>query len=668
MESHLQGLVAYLSAHPTIALIAVFAASLLEALAVVGSIIPGSSFVFVGGMLIGLQALDPTWTFSSAVTGAILGDGISYWLGQHYHERIRMYWPMKAYPALFERGHAYFEKNGGKSIFLGRFLGPLRAIVPVVAGMSGMRAGRFYAINVLSALAWAGAHIVPGVLFGASLQLAGAVSSRLLVMLLILTGALWGISKLLQWIQSRAASRVKVLRDRAVSWAVARSGPFARMVLALLDPTKPESPALMTAAVLLIGSAWLFFGVLEDVVSGDPLVQLDRAVYAALQGLRTQWGDHLMVIATELGSAAVLIPVIAVVSLWLVFQRCWRTLGYWLASVAFAEILVWMLKFGLGRSRPNAIYSGVDQFSFPSGHAAMNVVAYGFLSFLLMRGRSARIKMAIALPVAFAILLIAFSRLYLGVHWFSDVLASLSLGLAWVAILSIAYTYHVRGEQVAARPLALVVLAVFAVAGMVFVAPRHEADVARYTYRALPDVTVPLPNWRDGGWRKLPARRTELGGDAEEPLGIQWAGTAQQIASSLQAQGWHAPEPWTARTAMLWLLPTTTVEQLPVLPKFDRGQSQKLTFVKALNPRERILLRLWLSPYTVVLAPSGATARVWIGMATIERLQHPGGWITLAETQTDFDVPLNLLERDMRNQHLSTVIRERGDVPVVLVQ
>ena len=247
MESHLQALVGYFSAHTNIALGAVFAASLLEALAVIGTVIPGSSIVFVGGVLIGLGALNPWWTTAIAVIGAIMGDGISYWLGRHFHERIRTLWPMKKYPGLFERGQLYFETNGGKSVFLGRFLGPVRAIVPVVAGMAGMPATQFYVMNVLSALAWAVAHILPGMLFGASLQLAGAVSSRLVIVLLIIAAVLWAISKLIQFTYYQGWPRVKLLRDRAVEYARRKPGPFAHIVLSLLDPAKAESPALLTA-------------------------------------------------------------------------------------------------------------------------------------------------------------------------------------------------------------------------------------------------------------------------------------------------------------------------------------------------------------------------------------------------------------------------------------
>ena len=81
MEAHLQALIGYFSGHPSLAVGAVFAAARLEALAVIGSVIPGSSIVFVGGILVGLKALDPWWTAAAAVGGAILGDGVSYWLG-----------------------------------------------------------------------------------------------------------------------------------------------------------------------------------------------------------------------------------------------------------------------------------------------------------------------------------------------------------------------------------------------------------------------------------------------------------------------------------------------------------------------------------------------------------------------------------------------------------
>lgn len=665
LEAHLQALVDYFSLHPQIALAAVFAAALIEALAVVGTFIPGSSIVFVGGMLVGMRALDPVATYVAAVAGAVAGDGISFGLGRRYRERLRTMWPLRSHPALLERGQAYFAARGGRSVFFGRFFGPLRAIVPVAAGMAGMPARRFYVVNVTSALTWAAAHLVPGFVFGASLQLAGAVSSRLALVLLIVAGIAWMAARLVAWALRRMQRQLVAWRERAVAWAGTRSGLMARLVLSLLDPARPESKALLTAAVLLIGGAWLFFGVLEDVLANDPLVDLDRGIYTVLQALRNEWTDSVMVAFTEIGSAVVVIPLVAATALCLAVKRRWRTLGYWLAATGFAELLVAVLKFTIGRARPTAIYSGVERFSFPSGHAAMSIVVYGFLAFLLSRAKPVATKVALALVAATLIALISFSRLYLGVHWFSDVLASLSLGLAWVALLSIAYLNHVRDEPLPALALALVAALTVGLAGSVAVTRYHDADLARYAYRPRADAVV-LRDWRGGGWRQLPAARSELGGDAEEPLSVQWAAAEHEVGRILSAQGWRVAPPWSATTTLLWLLPTTSIDQLPALPKFNQGAAPRLTFEKLLSADRRLVIRLWTTPYIVDEPGAGTKGPLWIGMVTTERLRHPAHLVSVVETLAEFTLPARQLAHDVVAGHGAVQMQARGGSPVVL--
>lgn len=666
MQAHLDSLIAYFSAHPHIALGAVFAAALLEAVAVIGTVIPGSSIVFIGGVLIGLGAIDPWLTSAAAITGAILGDGVSYWVGHHYHEHIRTMWPMKNYPGLFDRGQAYFARNGGKSVFVGRFLGPLRAIVPVVAGMANMPPTRFYAMNVLSALAWSGAHLLPGVLFGATLQVAGAVSSRLAVLLIVVVVLLWAIGKLVSFGVRSGWPHIAALRDRAVAYARARPGRPGRIVLSLFDPARPESPALLTAAVLLIGGAWMFLGILEDIASNDPLVQVDQAINGVLQSLRTEWADNIMITVTGLGGAAGSIPVIIAVSLLLAFKRYWRTLAYWLAAVGFAQIFVWMLKYVLGRARPHNIYTGFEQFSFPSGHAASSIVVYGFIAFLLARGKPVAARIAIALAAALAIMLVAFSRLYLGVHWFSDVTASLSFGLAWVALLGIAYTHHVRDEHVRAWPLLIVVLASLAFVAGPYVSRNHRADVERYIYRPSPE-TMALSVWRTDGWRSLPPARSELAGEPEEPFSVQWRGTAAQVESALTAAGWKVPPAWSPRTTLIWLLPAPSMAELPVLPKLHRGKPQKLTLVKHVGPQERVVLRLWPLREVIDTGMPPQARPLWVGSVATERLAHPLGMVTRAATTADFRTPVRVLEKDVASRRLAIQNRERNGSPVLLI-
>lgn len=664
MESHLQSLVAYLSAHPNFALGAIFAAAFLEALAVIGTVIPGSTVVFVGGVLIGLKVLNPWWAAGLAIFGAILGDGVSYWLGRHYHEKIRTMWPMKNYPKLFERGHAYFTKNGRKSVFVGRFLGPVRAIVPVVAGMANMPPTQFYVMNIVSAFAWAAAHLLPGVLFGASLQLAGAVSSRLVVMLAATVAFFWIAAWLVRHGVGYGWPRIQSWRDRAVERARGRSGLLSRAVLSLFDPARPESPALLTAAVLLFGSGWLFLGVLQDVVANDPLVQVDKSVYYLLQGIRTQWMDVFMVTITELGGAAVMTAVILVVAALLAWMRRWRTFAYWLAAVAFAEILVQLLKFTLARQRPITLYSGNELFSFPSGHATLSIVVYGFLAFLLARNKPPKTRITLTLIATVIIASISFSRLYLGVHWFSDVLAGLSLGLGWVALLGIAYTHHVRDETPPARELSLAVLATLVGVGGWYVGGHQHADIVRYAYRPKFE-TISLAAWQQQGWRKFPAARSELGGEVEEPFSVQWVASPRQIAATLSAAGWRTPTPWSAKAAFLWVLPGSTMQQLPVLPKFNEGAPQQLSFIQPRNTHTRWVLRLWPLHYRVANLDYPAQP-LWIGMITQEQLRTVKGGLTLAQTSVDFATPVQALANTLPVQHV-LARRQPGDASVLLI-
>ncbi len=662
----MQALIDFLSQHPTLALAVVFAAALLESVAVIGTVIPGSSVVLAAGILIGLQVLDPWWVAGVAVVGAILGDGFSFWLGRRYHESLRTMWPLNVHPEWLERGQAYFAEHGGKSVFLGRFLGPVRAIVPVVAGMSDMPVLRFTVVNVLSAVAWSAAHLLPGALFGASLQLAGAVSSRLLILLVGVAAVAWLCAVLLRLAHRYAWPAISRQRDRIVASARSRTGALPRVALSLLDPARPESLGLLIAAVMLLGGAWMFLGILEDVVSSDPLVQLDYVVFGVLQKLRMGWVDSVMIAATELGSAKVAIAVIASVSLLLAWKRCWRTLAYWLTAVVFAQAVVWLLKTTLERARPTAMYDSTDAFSFPSGHAASSIVLYGFLAFLLAREKSPRIRWAVTLLAAGLVGLIAFSRLYLGAHWLSDVLASLSLGTAWVALLSIAYMQHVRTERLPARALSFAALGALVLAGTLVVVTRHAADTARYAPRSSTPSGL-LVGWQIGGWQRLPARRTEVDGDHEEPLSVQWGGSADQIVQVLEADGWRRPPPWTLRSTLIWLLPSTAVGQLPVLAKFHRGALPSMTLERELDSSSRLVIRLWPTSYQVGAA-NHPPAALWLGMVTLERLARPAGIATLAMTDQDFGIPTAQLARSLQRQGVRLDIKRGDTTPVLLIR
>jgi membrane protein DedA with SNARE-associated domain len=152
----------FVRAHEHWAVVVVLLLAFGESLAFISLLLPATVILFALGGLIGASELSfwPLW--AAAVVGAFLGDWLSFWLGQRFGPAIAHLWPLNRHPLLLVRGHAFFERWGALSVFFGRFFGPLRASVPLVAGICGMPKHQFQAANLASALVWATGILAPG--------------------------------------------------------------------------------------------------------------------------------------------------------------------------------------------------------------------------------------------------------------------------------------------------------------------------------------------------------------------------------------------------------------------------------------------------------------------------------------------------------------------------
>jgi membrane protein DedA with SNARE-associated domain len=150
--------------HPNATALVVFLLAFGESLAFVSLIFPFWGILFFGiGPLLGTaDALNFWLIVSAAAIGAALGDWVSYWLGFHYHEQIGRMWPLSRYPTLIPKGHDFFAKWGAWAIVLGRFSGPLRASVPIAAGIAQMPQLLFQIANWGSAFLWSFVLLSPG--------------------------------------------------------------------------------------------------------------------------------------------------------------------------------------------------------------------------------------------------------------------------------------------------------------------------------------------------------------------------------------------------------------------------------------------------------------------------------------------------------------------------
>jgi membrane-associated protein len=163
VTSLIDPLIAFVSAHAGFAYLTVFLAALLEAVPIVGSVIPGSTIIFALSALVPGGELRLEWVLAAAITGALLGDGSAFWIGHREQRGILNAWPLSNYPRVVAQSEAFFNRWGTLAVFLARFVPPIRAFVPITAGALGMPPALFYAVNIPAILLWAPAHVLPGV-------------------------------------------------------------------------------------------------------------------------------------------------------------------------------------------------------------------------------------------------------------------------------------------------------------------------------------------------------------------------------------------------------------------------------------------------------------------------------------------------------------------------
>ncbi|MFL6838066.1 MAG: DedA family protein [Bradyrhizobium sp.] len=164
MISFLDPLINFVSAHAWLAYLTIFLAALLEAVPVVGALVPGSTIILALSALVPGGELKLGAVLAAAAAGALLGDGTAYFLGHRRQREILSTWPINRYPGVLAQSEAFFHRWGALAVFLARFVPPIRAFVPIIAGALGMPPLRFYAVNVPAVLVWAPAHVLPGAL------------------------------------------------------------------------------------------------------------------------------------------------------------------------------------------------------------------------------------------------------------------------------------------------------------------------------------------------------------------------------------------------------------------------------------------------------------------------------------------------------------------------
>lgn len=619
---------------------AVAVVSFLESLAFVGLLVPGTVFLVVVGGLAAAGVFDLPAVFWCSVAGALLGDGLSYELGKR-GEGLFRHGNRLLKPGYLEVGQRFFEKHGGKSVFLGRFLGPVRPIVPFVAGVTRMPIARFYGWNLLSALLWSATYLTLGAFLGHGWRLVRVWSTRagLLIVALILVALLfYGVT---HWFLRNGRRLVSFLGSvvNSAGRAIAANEEVERLVarhprlwgfLAARLRTKEFTGLPLTLFGVAFGYVLLLFlGVAEDLLTRDPIVALDVRLENLLQSLRDDTLVTVFLWVTLLGKATVVIPLALALTLiaW-VWRRGVFALSGWIC-LGGASLLAWLGKSAFRRPRPLDVGVYAEpSFSFPSGHAAVAVAFYGFVAYALaksLRAWSSRVNMAsvwIALVLA-----VGFSRMYLGVHYLSDVLGGYLLGALWLIAAVALVEWRTAGEATASGK-ATGRCRIWAVTAFLLV-----PGVGGYVYQGLkyhpaatPSAVGPTRLFEPGGPVEtirrygMPTHTETILGTPQEPLSLFVVTRGEShLQRAMELAGWvraDAPAPSSLLRLAGAVLEGRAYPSAPITPSFWNARPHDVAFEKptaANSPRERHHARFWRTDF---VGPSG---QLYVGTASFDQ-------------------------------------------------
>lgn len=437
----LQALTAWLGANPGWLSVAIFATAFLESLAIAGILIPGVAIIFAVAALAGQVAIPILEVLVWAGAGAVAGDSISFALGRLFQGRLEKLWPLNHFPGFIAKGEVFFHLHGGKSVVIGRFVGPIRPIIPLIAGAFMMPWRRFLTFNLSSAVAWAPAYVLPGYLVGSALAsdfeppahfypVIGVSAAVLLLVYLLLIRFQLGLghsSRLYQWLAGLTARYQSTRRiwRRYTSQRPAQAGEF-------------PLPSLSLA--LGAGALFMILGQLATATQVfEPFNTLTLEWFAQL---RNPLLDPVMILLTLLGDPPILLAAAALSALALGLRGFYAAALHIAGAALLATVLVWAFKYLSAVPRPEVVLGPPASGAFPSGHTTgitvFSSLAASFIARESRHWRRWRYYLLFSLPIV----LVALSRLYLGIHWFTDVLAGLLLGLSITGLTRVSYSRY----------------------------------------------------------------------------------------------------------------------------------------------------------------------------------------------------------------------------------
>ncbi|MBE0484952.1 VTT domain-containing protein [Marinobacter sp.] len=442
-ETWLADAAAWVGDNPGWLILALFATAMVESIAIAGLIVPGVAMLFGFAALAGKSGMPLSEALLWAGLGAVIGDAISFAIGRYVKGRLHSVWPFTRYPGLVTRGETFFNAHGGKSVIAGRFIGPIRPVIPLIAGALHMSWRRFLSFNLISAVGWALVYVLPGYAIGSALASeieppphfypVIAVSAAILVVLYVVVlqfrlGVGEG-SRPYRWLESRMTRYDTTHR-------------FWRLYTNERPSRKGEFPL---PSIVMAAAALAMLLILTQVVNfSRRTYEFNQLVSSWFDALRQPLLDIPAAAATLLGDPPVLLSAALMATLVLAFRGYYAAALHIAGAALLSLVSVWLLKTGLPFEGPSPLLKPPTSGTFPSAQATgatvLVTMAASFIAGESRKKQRWQTYVLLSLPL----IPIGLSQLYLGTNWFTDVLGGFLLGLVITGAIRASYSRYDR--------------------------------------------------------------------------------------------------------------------------------------------------------------------------------------------------------------------------------
>jgi membrane protein DedA with SNARE-associated domain/membrane-associated phospholipid phosphatase len=426
----------------------------LETGAFVGLVAPGEFTVMLGGAVASNGDVSLPLIIAVTWLSAFAGDSVSFMLGAHLGREflVKHGARFRITPERLKKVEDYFARYGGRTILIGRFIGLVRALAPFIAGSSRLPYRNFAPYSILGTGLWSIALILIGYFFAQSLNRVTDIVGKGLVVFGIVVGVIVALVVAYRFFREPENRRevVAEMQKRRALRPILQLGRRLRPQFAFLwRRLTPGGLGLELTTLLAALSVGLFVLIAYwMVIAGDPgPTPGDRTAYDVAQDLETNWLTDLAKVLTTLGSGWVTFPLATLAAIALAVRRHWREFWAVVIGTILIAVLVPDIKGWTERPRPPDPITPVGNFAYPSGHATQATL-YTFLAVtvaLRVIPGITRRSLVIAAGIALTFL-IGLSRVYLRVHWLSDVSGGWALGVCCYsgAAAAVLIASHIR--------------------------------------------------------------------------------------------------------------------------------------------------------------------------------------------------------------------------------